>query len=209
MDKNTQHNQIPQQIVDAIESSWVFEALEKIGETYGLHIDQIGQLDVDTRRTLLGKEKSSDYIKNITENLEISSELAEKIATDVNTQIFLPLREHLQKTQEAVESVVEQPQSTPSTPPPPANPVEKVGNINIIRRPASSSPQYNDSKLDKDAVLHDLENIEKLKPQNAPNFVEHLLGNPVQSPAQTEVKKPTPPPQPQKKYDTDPYREQI
>lgn len=121
---------------------------------------------------------------------------------------------------------------TPEPIKPPVAPIEKVGDFTVTTRPPSSSPLYNDSNLNKEDVLADLENIKNLKPENAENFVEHLISAaapvepapaPAPAPAPTPVQPPppqpvtppsppTPPPVPKpepKKYESDPYREPI
>jgi hypothetical protein len=212
---NAEQKNIPADILEAIKTSQVYDKLEEIGGRYNLLLDQIGQLEVDTRMLMIGKTKSTKFIETITKNLEISTETAEKIASDINTEIFTSLRESMQKIQsEAEQSEVaketEKPVPTPlyQPPTPDLSHIEKAGNFTIEKRPSSNSPQYNDSTLRKEAVLSDLENIKNLKPENANAFVEHLLANPVTIPQQVEVKKPVSPP-PAQKYGADPYREQV
>ena len=207
---NKEQNQIPRDILEAIETSKVYDALEKLGEKHNLLLDQVGQLEVDTRLMLLGEIKSANFVDTIAKDLEISKGKAEAITADINTEIVTPLRDSLRKMQEEAEKrEVEEPIVRPAHIAAQINPIEKVGNFTIHQPTPSHSPQYNDSNLKREDVLHDLENIEKLKPENASNFVEHLLSNPSSRPAeQQEVKKAVPPTE-QKKYTTDPYREQF
>jgi hypothetical protein len=234
MDQN-ESNQLPTDIQKAIDNADVYTALKKIGDEYGLMIDQLGTLDRITRQVLIGKVRSSQYISLVAKELEISNQTAEKIAVDVNTQIFAPLRESLRKMQEKAETEPVENAATnapvqssikgasPQTPPPPTAPIEKVGQFTIVKQGASSSPQYNDHTLSKETVLADLENIKQLRPENAENFVEHLISGPVKSDPQVEgVKIPkqvvappniptgeTPPTPQAKKYSDDPYREEV
>lgn len=196
MDTNNKEREIPAEILEAIKSSRVYLKLEEIGERYNLLLDQVGQLEVDTRMVMVGNLESEKFIETMAKNLEISMGMASKIASDINIEVFVPLRESLRKTQGTVE------QSQP-TPPPPQNPslspLEKAGGFEIINnKPASSSSQYKDSSLNKDQVLKDIEN-----PPSKVSFVDHLLANPA-----TPPKPPTPEP-PKKSPAIDPYREPI
>ncbi len=205
-------NQIPAGILKAIEESEVYTALEKIGDTYGLLIDQIGSLDMVTRQVLLGNIKSSDYIDEIAKELEISNQTAEKIATDVNTKIFTPLKESMRKSQEA----------TIAPPPAPSiAPIEKAGNFTVEKPQPSASSIYKEESLKREDVLADLERINDLKPENATKFVDHLLPQPPQQVpiaprvvplTKVQPESPQIPPSQQdeqKKYTADPYRESI
>lgn len=218
---NEQEQNIPADILEAIKSSQVYTKLEKIGDRYGLLIDQIGQLDVDTRLTMLGKSKSDKFVDTIAKNLEISKQTAEKIAVDINTEIFMTLRESLRKMQEQAEKAADEEAAKPISTPtiqPDHSALEKAGDFTVIPAPAStSSPLYDSSKLKREDVLNDLENIEKLKPESAGSFVEHLLANPVVNPVLNSTPKPQQakpaskpaPVQPPRAPGSDPYREQI
>ncbi len=139
--------------------------------------------------------------------LEISTQTAEKVAADINDEIFVALRASMRQAQEAAEQArMSPPASTPV--PPNTSPIEHVGNFSVIQRPPSTSPQYNSSTLTKEDVLNDLENIEKLKPQNAENYVEHLLENPTPTPVPPQPR-PSMPPPPPRTPGVDPYREQF
>jgi hypothetical protein len=196
---NTTNNYIAPEILELINSSKLFEAMEKIGNSYGLLIDQIGQLESDTRLVLVGEIKSNIFTDTIAKNLEISQSTATKIVADVNTQIFVPLKEAMRKTQEEAakkadaEAIPIVPSTAPVTPPTapaaapvsapapqiPIAPIEKAGDFMVQRPSQSSSPLYKDTGLNREAVLSDLENIMKLRPENAENYVEHLIANPV------------------------------
>ncbi len=113
---------IPNEILSIINSGNVYEKLEKIADRYGLLIDQLGQLNADTEMVMVGKLKSSLFIKTISKNLELSENVAINIAKDINTEILDSIRSSLQKIQEQNEITAEQPQFKPiqpTQPPPP------------------------------------------------------------------------------------------
>lgn len=190
-------------------SEQIYKKIEDIAHRNDLTIDQMGELAAEIRDVITGVTPSNMFVSDLKERLEIKEAQASIIAGDVSTEIFNSIKESLRKAQEESEkTALARPSITPPPPiAPPVSPIEKAGNFNIIRQPSSYSPQYNHDTLDKDAVLHDLENIEKLKPQNANNFVEHLLTTPVSSPPAIP-KKPAPPVTP-RKDGVDPYREQV
>ncbi len=214
--QNTQN--IPVDILEAIDSSHVYTKLEKIADRYNLHIDQLGQLNVDTEGVMIGKIKSDKFVETIAKDLEISEEIAEKIAIDINNEIFASLRESLRKMQENKEI-----KSIPLSTPPPISPntlnlsnekLEKAGGFTIENRPPSNSPMYNDSLLTKEDVLKEVEEVDEIVGiKKGVSFVDHLLSSPVSSPQQTESVKEEPKEEIKKsepaKYTVDPYREQI
>ncbi|HEY4503553.1 MAG TPA: hypothetical protein VJJ28_00370 [Candidatus Paceibacterota bacterium] len=228
--QNTQN--LPADILKAIESSDVYTHLESIGDRYNLLIDQIGQLNADTEKLMVGKLKSEIFVITIAKDLEISQEIAQKISDDINNEIFTGLRESLRKMQEQSEKKFTNPLTppppptfqipkpvplTPTTPipkPPITQPpqkinissIEKVGNFTIEKRPLSNSPQYKDTNLKREDVLRDMENPTT---KSGVSFVDHLLSKPLSNEMQTETKNKTAPPQGLPEYTADPYREPI
>jgi hypothetical protein len=78
-----------------LRSSEIYTAIEKIGTEFGLHIDQIGALDAETRSVMIGTKNKEDFLSDISDNLEISKEMAGEIITKINENIFLKIRELL------------------------------------------------------------------------------------------------------------------
>lgn len=208
---------LPADLKEAILSVETAEKMALLRDKHSLMLDQAGELGDELGLLMIGLTKQKDFVVNITKRLGIPTEKAVQISVDINKEILNPVRASLQKIQEEkdVRAEVQEHISKvlgtppPSVPRPPVTPIEKAGNFDLHRPAPSASPQYNDHTLTKEDVLSDLENIKNLKPENAENFVEHLLSNPVTNIPQTEVKKAEPAPPPQKKYGADPYREQI
>jgi hypothetical protein len=90
------NNLIPENIKKFANSPDIYISVEKIGGIFGLHIDQLGELDAEIRSIILGINESSDFIKHISERLEIDKDLAEKIAVEVNKEIFSVLKAQMQ-----------------------------------------------------------------------------------------------------------------
>ena len=225
--------QLPPDLQRAIKSADLAEKFARIADKHSLHIDQNGSLQTETILVMLGLEPASDYVGNLEKELNISGREAQAIAEDVNTEILNAIKSSLRTLEEKEEQEEEEieykktddisrilekiPIPTPPAPVQNLNmlSVEKAGDFTVEKRQASTSPLYNSSNLTKENVLNDLENIEKLKPQNAANFVDHLLSNAISKPQEVEIKKPQEKPEAKSepeikpKYTADPYREQV
>ncbi len=216
-------NSLPQELKDAISSVEIGELVAKIGDEEGLMLDQSADLMDETGLVMLGITPTEQFVSTLIKKLGIDDKKARMISVKINDKIFNKIRTSIQQIQEKnqaennikITATPVTPLPKPPSPPPaspPITPLEKVGNFTIEMRSPSTSPLYNDSNLKKENVLNDLENIKNLKPENANAFVEHLLSNPVSNPQQVEVRKQvTPPPNlpTQKKYNADPYREEV
>ncbi len=87
---------IPKQFKDLAESAELYDQSEKVGEKFGLMIDQIGELDAEIRGVLLGLFKPADFPQHLVERLEIKSDVAQKITEEVNKEIFQVIKAKLQ-----------------------------------------------------------------------------------------------------------------
>lgn len=88
---------LPKNVQDAIFSIDSAEAVQAIGKKYDLAIDKIGELADETGLVMLGLTHPSDYIVNLARRLNIDKETAKKIAEEINSQIFVKIRESLKK----------------------------------------------------------------------------------------------------------------
>ena len=88
---------LPEKLQHAITASTAPEKLRAIAEEYKLHLDQGQALENETYLVMLGIEESDDYEKNIKRELRVDSETAEKIASAVGKEIFLPIRDALKE----------------------------------------------------------------------------------------------------------------
>ena len=105
MDQETQqqikdrYNALPLELQQAIDSADVGNKITEIGKKYSLLIDQENDLYMEIFLAMLGLEPLADLTKNITKNVRVSTATAVTITQDVNKEIFLPIRESLQKIQ--------------------------------------------------------------------------------------------------------------
>lgn len=91
------YDKLPADVQTAIESSDVLMRLQGIGKKYGLLMDKVGILETKVASVMLGEMPTEEFVDAIEESLGLSTEDAIKLATDVNIEIFLPIRESLMK----------------------------------------------------------------------------------------------------------------
>lgn len=120
-------NQTPLEFKKLADSVELYDQVELIGSKFGLHIDQIGELDAEIRDILNGVSESSDFTKHIIERLEIDRSLADKIVLETNKAIFETLKKQIQNQASPSELPVPSPTATPAT----NTTLERVGNFSI------------------------------------------------------------------------------
>lgn len=107
------YNNLPQDLKKAIFSVEMTGTIKRIGQKYQLQIDKIGILGNETGMVMIGVTHPNDFIPNLSQRLSVSKEIAEKIADEVNMQIFAKVRESMKKIhgvngKGAVEKAVEE-----------------------------------------------------------------------------------------------------
>lgn len=91
------YRQLPEAVKEAMYSVETSDQIMALGKKYNLHIDQIGLLAEETGLVMLGLTPYYQLVDNIQKKLGLSRTVAEDITIDVNTEIFLPIREFLQR----------------------------------------------------------------------------------------------------------------
>jgi len=184
MDKElqTRFDGLPTDIQAAMGSTHVVEKLQALGQKYSLHLDQLGQLETCVTKTMLGIDKTSDFIENIEENLQISTEDAINIATDVNISIFLPIRDSLMKIQGETETKTNiAAKESEAVNPQKEDILAEIENPTPVQPPISSAGVVIPKVPQATTVAHE--------------FIAGKMNEPVSLPAQ--------------KYSADPYREPL
>lgn len=150
--------ELPEVVRNAISSADVQKQLRAVSDNHKLHIDQWAKLENEVNLTLLGFQEPANLVSNIQKEVGVSAEEAGLLANDINTIVFEPIRQELERalehpeaqekkvsdTEAAREQVLasenEAPPSAiapspvvPATPPP-EKPTEKA-----VRAPISSS----------------------------------------------------------------------
>lgn len=130
---------LPEEIQDVMASMDSTYAIRTIGQKHQLHIDQIGELADAVGLVMLGLEKTDKLLSNIQTRLKIDQTTANAIAREVNEQIFLPIRESLQKLHEN----------------------KAPDGVETIQTPAPTPPQSAGELPDKDKLLDEIEHPAK------------------------------------------------
>lgn len=191
---------IPPQFKKLAESAELYDQSEKVGQKFGLMIDQIGELDAEIRGVLLGIFKPTDFADHLVERLEIKKDLAEEITTEVNKEIFETIKAQLQKdTSEISSSHIAD--------------LEKVGEFEIEKESEIKSPGEYDHHIEP-LVDHLLskptyiptEKVVQTKPEPEVKQAEPAPVKPVIETHSTLTKLPE---IPKKKNGPDLYREPI
>jgi hypothetical protein len=173
--------QTPLEFKKLADSVELYDQSEAIGAKFGLHIDQVGELDAEIRDVLNGVSASSDFSKHIIERLEIDRKLADQIVAEVNTAVFGALREQMQSS-----SISNEEKTTISS-------LERAGNFNIEPTMGQNGNGVGDGKqdgnwkdvthADRDAILAGVEDPKNdgADTQNgdAEPLVDYLLQNPI------------------------------
>jgi len=87
---------IPKELVELATSPIIYKACERIGEKFGLHLDQMGELDSLIADVLVGNSKSADFVENVEKSLNVSREKASDITTEVNKEVFEVIKSQMQ-----------------------------------------------------------------------------------------------------------------
>lgn len=186
---NSKFESLPKELQEAITSEETLNKIESMGKKYSLMLDKVSELADETGLIMLGLTKSSEFVKNLCDRMEIDSAKATEIAKDINTEILDSIRVSLRKIQEESEVIVENENSVALQPPTPdpmikqaIAAIEKAGNFTI------------EPHIDPHPTVQ----------EHIP-MVDHLLTTPVSQHIQTEVRKV----EEKKSYTSDPYREEV
>ncbi len=86
---------------------------------YGLRVDQAGVLEREIMLLLMGIENPDEFIQALVEEAKLDKKIVDGSVQDVNTQIFIPLRqEEMKSEQMKKETPVSAPASSPVSIPP-------------------------------------------------------------------------------------------
>lgn len=167
----SQQQNIAPEIKKLALSAELYDKSEKIGDMFGLHIDQIGELDKEIRQILLRISDSSDFIENISKNLEIDAVTAGKIAREVSKEIFDSVKSSMQMQTEQNDQSVSS--------------LERVGGFEVEKPEIETDPNGVTS-ADKASILAGVEDPQPSIPvmQGSPTHV-HSVDAPTNLPTGT------------------------
>ena len=86
---------LPADIKSTIYSANMLGLIQKMGEKYKLHIDQLDMLEAETVDVMTGFSKPEDFVANLSISLSIDRVQAENIAKEINDGLFIKIRESL------------------------------------------------------------------------------------------------------------------
>ncbi len=118
---------LPADIKAAVYGVDMLNIIQKLGEKYKLHIDQVGTLEAETADVMIGFSKPEEFVGNLSEALIVDRAQAENIAKEINEQVFIKIREslknlHTQQVPSIVPKVVPAPTTTKTIPAPASTP---------------------------------------------------------------------------------------
>lgn len=108
---------LPRPVKEAFIRIDIKKRLWAIAQKNGLRVDQSGILETETLLVLLDLEKTSDFIENLVRG-GVPREIARRIATEVNTEIFEAIRSDLVAATETSQNTSTQSSSTIQPTPP-------------------------------------------------------------------------------------------
>jgi hypothetical protein len=199
-----------------------FFAQRKLGETahrlmerYALHIDQGAVLERELMFLLLGIKSPDEFASELYAQLPVSRQIVLDIISDINKEVFVPLREEMQKTSAEVK---------PPQPKPPQPQRSELRNVLAsVTKETKLLEDHEEPHIeirDKVQGSSSLPTSVPLKPFNLPltpippNLPGVIHHSPLASPKATATPpkpiSPVPPPAPIiKEYSSDPYREPV
>lgn len=130
----TRYKKLPQPLKDALFNPDIAYAIFDTGKKHGMTIDQIGSIADETGYVIAGFTRPSEFIGNLQERLEVSSDIAREIALEINHAVFMSLHEILKNAHQidindeefvrSAATAAQKPISSPEVPqrptPPPA-----------------------------------------------------------------------------------------
>lgn len=167
---------LPESLRTALRSVDSAKKVLDIGRKYALHVDKIAELGAETGMVILGFTHPGQFLVRLTRRLGLPEENVRPIAQEINTEVFLKIREALKEIngegmgQSTVRTVPEP--ARMATPQPPGRDDETVAAISARQMPQPQNTPagksgYNsapptralgEEALDREAILRDIEN---------------------------------------------------
>lgn len=79
----------------------IYKTIEEIGQMYALNIDQMGMLDEEIQKILLGESKATEFAKNIDDLLGIGRDKSRQITEELNKRVMGMIQAEYQPSKEA------------------------------------------------------------------------------------------------------------
>lgn len=128
---NGTFKQLPMPVKTVITSEETAETIDQIGTKFNLHIDEKGKLGSELGLMLMGLRSPQDFATALKTKIGISDEVTRQIVGEVNTQIFIPLKEQMQAS--GIKPIEPQVETAPPEP-------KQIPNI-FADEPATQAPK--------------------------------------------------------------------
>lgn len=168
---------LPKVVQDAITSADIQKRLRQLADTHQLHVDQWESLENEVMLTLLGIEAVENFEKNLTNEVGVTPDIAHTLAESVNSVVFEPIREELERQLEHPQAQAENvseieaartqilgggaqeaPPAMVQPPPPPivpATPPAPPPEVSVARAPASGAYKPGEASTERASVVDD------------------------------------------------------
>jgi len=193
-----QYEKLPDTLKDAIFSAEIAEKMFAIGKKHGLTMEKTGFAAEETGFVILGLLPPREFASSLASRLDIDMDKAVAIASDINHQIFFPLREALKETHqiEIGEASIHHEEILPRRPDTPTVPASKTPET---PRPPAPTPAAPAASVPIPPAPAPPQNIIPQKPIEKTKLFTPPTGGPILPPVPTapRIISPIPPAAPQ------------
>ena len=95
---------LPKALQEALSSPEIMDRIGMIGQSFGLHVDQIGDLMDQVGLVMMGLARSSDFVKQTSSRLSLDPKITAQIADQINKDVFSRIKTHLREVEERAEA---------------------------------------------------------------------------------------------------------
>lgn len=103
-DRDNDFTNMPKKIEDLTSNPTYQSVLYAIAKNHKLNVAQMGYLDTATTKLIQGTIQPEEYKEKIQRDVKINGEEAQRLVDEINTKIFIPIREQLKGTNTKKES---------------------------------------------------------------------------------------------------------
>jgi hypothetical protein len=100
-DIQSRFEELPEDVRQAVQSADMASALQAVGATHGLHVDQLGSLEDEALLVMLGFANPAQFPDAIKNALKIDDAAARDIAREVSERLFVPIRNSMRAYMDA------------------------------------------------------------------------------------------------------------
>lgn len=158
---------LPPELREALFSVEHAQQMYEIGKKSGLNVEQIGALAQESGYLIIGITHPHDFAANLSRRLGVDLEKARAIATEINHQIFYPLRELL-KSAHKIDVTQEQINKPPTPPSPVLRPLTSVLPTPRTTEPPKPAPSISAPPVPAPAAPKAIDLAQESRPPMSP-----------------------------------------